>query len=373
MAKSIIVDAPETVHGPTRRRRRPIAAGLSALTAICCAACEQKTPASPTAASSNTAESTIAPGAIDASLEAAEHYLTAGNSANAESIIVSLLAKVPQDHRAHELYGRVLYLRSFEASTGGDEAAAARHVADAYEQYRLSVAGAETADGDPHMLAGLNQSAGEIASAAGQPDAALVHFRESGRLDPGAAKAPLYEAQILIQLGRSDEARQALQRVLQLDPDEPYAHASLAALAMRAADREAAVVHITEARRVDPRNLSFRLQEARIRRESGDPRTALELLVALDAGTRVEEAVTAEIAACYTSLDLPAKAAEAWEQRYRANTRHPTAWRAAVRAANARIKAGERDRAVFLYHRAVLLAPDKPEVRALGKALQERQ
>ncbi len=363
MAESIIVNA---------WTRTALAAGLSALAAIGSAACERKTSA-PATASSNTVGSTLGPGAIDASLEAAEQYLTAGNTANAESIIVSLLTKAPQDHRAHELYGRVLYLRSFEASTRGDQAAAAHHVADAYDHYRLSVTSAEAAGGDPHMLAGLHQSAGEIASAADRPDDALDHFRESGRLAPGAAKAPLYEAQILIQLGRRDEARQALHRVLQLDPDEAYAHASLAALAMQTADREAAVGHITEARRVDPGNLTLRLQESRIRRESGDPRTALELLVALDAKTRVQEAVTAEIAACYRSLDDPAKAAAAWENRYRAHSRHPTAWRAAIRAAQARIEAGDRDRALFLYKRALLLAPNEPEVRALGEAIKESQ
>jgi predicted Zn-dependent protease len=367
MGESIIVNARLTVDGPTRRRRFLIAAGLSALAGIGSAACERKTPAPPI----ETAENTIGPAAIDASLDAAEQYLTAGNTANAESIIVGLLARAPQDHRAHELYGRVLYLKSFEASTRGDEAAAAQYVTDAYGQYQLSVTGAETAGGNPHMLAGLHQSAGEIASAAGRPDEALEHFREAGRLDPGAAKAPLYEAQILIGLGRPGDAQQALQRVLQLDPEEAYAHASLAALAMRRADHEAAVEHITEARRVDPQNLLFRLQEARIRRESGDPRTALELLVALDARTRIEEAVTAEIAACYTSLDLPAKAGEAWEQRYRVDPRHPTAWRAATRAAHARLKSGERDRALFLYQRALLLAPQEAEVRALGRIIEE--
>ena len=373
MAESIIVNACMTADGPGRRRRFLIAAVLSALAAVGSAACERKTSAPPAAASSDTVGSTLGSGAIDASLEAAEQYLTAGNTANAESIIVSLLTRAPQDHRAHELYGRVLYLRSFEASIRGDEEAAAHHVTDAYDHYRLSVANAEAAGGDPYMLAGLHQSAGEIASAAGRPDDALRHFRESGRLAPDAAKAPLYEAQILIQLGRRDEARKALHRVLQLDPDEAYAHASLAALAMHASNREAAVGHITEARRADPANLAFRLQEARIHRESGDPRTALELLVALDERTRVQEAVTAEIAACYTSLDDPANAAAAWENRYRAHALHPTAWRAAVRAAHARIEAGERDRALFLYHRALLLAPDEAEVRALGEKIKESQ
>ena len=85
-----------------------------------------------------------------------------------------------------------------------------------------------------------------------------------------------------------------------------------------------------------------------------------------NATLREEAAVTAEIAACYTSLDLPAKAAEAWEHRYRT---HTTAWRAALHAAHARLKAGDRDRALFLYNRALLLAPDEPELRALAKEL----
>ena len=166
MGESIIVNACLTVDGPTRRRRFLIAAGLLALAGIGSAACERNSPAPPT----GTAEDTIGQGAIDASLDAAEQYLTAGNSANAESIVVSLVARAPQDHRAHELYGRVLYMKSFEASTAGDEVAAARFVADAYGQYQLAVTSAEAAGGNPHMLAGLHQSAGEIASAANRPD-----------------------------------------------------------------------------------------------------------------------------------------------------------------------------------------------------------
>lgn len=330
------------------------------------AGCERQTPAPPSGES-------IGIGAIDASLDAAEQYLTAGNTASAESIIVTLLKKAPQDHRAHELYGRVLYLRSFEAAGFGDDAAASRHVAEAYEHYRRAVESAEIGGGNPLTLAGLHQSAGEIASAAGRPRDALKHFRAAGRLEPGNPKPPLYEAQILIQLDRAEEAGTALHRVLQLDPDEAYAHASLAALAVRAGKHEAAVDHIAEARRLDPDNLPLRLQESRIRRESGDPRRALELLVALDDRTRAEEAVTAEIARCYTGLGDPAGAAAAWEHRYRSHPRDPSAWRAVVRAAHARIRAGERDRAIFLYEKARLIAPDEIEVRELGQEIQENR
>ncbi len=160
-----------------------------------------------------------------------------------------------------------------------------------------------------------------------------------------------------------------MQRVLQLDPDEPYAHASLAAMALQRSDRESAVRHITEARRIDPDNLTLRLQQARILRRCDEPYRALELLLALDEGTRAEEAIAAEVAECYLRLNQPGEAAAAWELRYRLHPRHPTAWRAAVRAAAARLEAGDRARAQWLYDRARLQAPDEPEVRALGKAI----
>lgn len=345
MPESIIVDARRAVLGML------IGIGLGA--------CERQTPAeAPTAA------------AIETSLVAAEQYLAAGNTASAAAILEALLGKAPRESRAHELYGQVLYLKGMAAGAVGDDTLAARLVSEAYDQYRTAVETArESGTRDPITIAGLHQSAGEIASAAGLPEQALEHFRAAGRVDPTSPKAPLYEAQILIQSGRLEEADRALQRVLQLDPDEAYAHASLAELALQRADRDAAVRHIAMARRLDPGNLTLRLQQARILRRCDEPRQALELLLALEDKTRAGEAITAEVAECYLRLDEPGSAAATWELRYRLHPRHPTAWRAAVRAAEARLLAGDRDRAQWLYERARLHAPDEPEVRALGEAI----
>ena len=308
--------------------------------------------------------------AVEASLEAAEQYLTTGNTANARAIIDRLLVKAPRDPRAHELYGRILYLEGFKARGAGDDAAASRLVSEASDWYGTAVENAEADAGfAPSALAGLHQSAGEIASAAGRREQALQHFRTAGRLDPASSKPPLYEAQILIQLGRHDEATRALKRTLELDPDEAYAHASLAELALKRADPEAAVGHITLARRIDPGNLTLRLQEARIHRRAGEPGRGVELLVALDQSTRAQEAIAAEIAECYLQLGEPRKAAQAWELLYRLRPRHPAAWRAAVRAAEARIAAGDRERARWLYEQARLYAPDQPDVKALADLL----
>jgi Tfp pilus assembly protein PilF len=293
------------------------------------------------------------PAALEAALASAEQYLDANDPASAATILAKLLETAPDDARAHELYGRALYLQ------GRPQAA--------YEQYRLAVeAGSEA---DPVGAAGLNQSAGEIASAAGLPDRALEHFRAAGRLDPMAPKPPLYEAQILIQLDRRAEAREALDRVLALDPDEAYAYASLALVALRDGDRAEALRNIAEARAIAPDNLGIRVQEARIRRQCDQPRRALELLLALDAGVQTEEAVTAEIAACYLALDRPHDAALAWERRYRRNPRSPHAWRAAVGAAEACLAAGRRDDAEWWCRQARTAAPDEADVKALQRRL----
>jgi predicted Zn-dependent protease len=300
---------------------------------------------------------------------AAEQYLDGNDLASAETILLKLLEQAPGNHRAHELLGRVLYLKSITVRRGGDRTSGDALIREAYRHYRASVEAAGELDAE--VAAGLNQSAGEIASAAGLPDRAVEHFHAAGRLDPTAPKHPLYEAQVLIQLERTAEARRALDRVLTLDPDEAYAHASLAAVAMLENDGPSALQHIQEAREIAPENLGIRVWEARIRRRCNQPRHGLELLLALDATLQAEEAVTAELAACYVALDQPLDAARAWERRYRRQPQDPTAWRAAVGAAKSHLAAGQREDALWWYEQARLAAPDRPEVSELARALQK--
>jgi tetratricopeptide (TPR) repeat protein len=320
---------------------------------------------SPTAATDNSGPQRSS--AIEAALAAAEQYLDGNDLASAETILVKLLEAGPANYRAHELYGRVLYLRGVHAQRAGRDEAGAELFAAAYDHYRASVEAAEAVEAA--VAAGLNQSAGEIASAAGLSERAVAHFQAAGRLDPASPKHPLYEAQMLIQLERTAEARRALERVLELDPDEAYAYASLAAVAMAEGNRVSALRHIREARDIAPGNLGIRIQEARLRRQCDEPRQALELLMALDERLRAREAVTAEIAACHLALGNPVEAARAWEYRYRRHPRQPTAWRAAVRAGEAHLAAGRRQDAQWWCREARLVAGDRPEIEALEQAL----
>ncbi len=292
---------------------------------------------------------------------AAQEYLDRNELGSAETILRSLLEKAPGDHRAHELLGRVLYT-GWVLRPGGDGSDA--RLREAAAHYRRAVEHARGLDGV--SAAGLHQSAGEIAAAAGDDDEALRRFREAGVLDSTNPKHPLYEAQILMRTARTGEAEAALERVLALDPDEPFAHATLAAVALERGDREAAFRHVVNARRIDPASLPLRIQEARVRRLGGAPREALLLLVGLGAEERAEEAVASEMAECYRTLGEPGRASAVWEHRYR---HHPAAWRAAVRAGQAGLEAGDPERARYWLGLAKLAAPEAPEVRALESAL----
>jgi tetratricopeptide (TPR) repeat protein len=350
------------------RPHRPLWHGLASLcVAVTLIGCEPAQDSESAARTPGGADTHGSPG-IDAALAAAEQYLDGGDLPSAETILVKLIEQAPDDYRAHELYGRVLFLEGVQAPRRGSGESSAALFKKAYRHYRASVEAAGTLD--PMVAAGLNQSAGEIASAAGLPQRAVEHFQAAGRLDPTAPKHPLYEAQILMQLERRAEARQALERVLTLDPDEAYAHASLALVALREGDESSALRHVQEAREIDPENLGIRIQEARIRRQCDQPRHALELLLALDERHRTQEAVTAEIAECYMLLDQPLDAAKAWELRYRRHPRKPTAWRAAVRAGEAHLAAGRPVDAQWWCLQAQLAAPNESEVEALKNALE---
>ncbi len=319
------------------------------------AGCERSAPPVPA----------VGPQAIEAALAAAEEYLARKDLTSAEAILMALIDKAPQESRAHEMMGRLLFLEALDTGAGGDQEAARPLLEAAYRHYRVAVE--HSKEFDPKLTAGLNQSAGEIASMAGLPVAALEHFQRAGRLDTTNPKHPLYEAQMLMQAGRFHEAAKSLQRVLQLDPDEAFAHASLAAVALQANDPHKAIEHIEEARRIKPHTLALRVQEAKIRRLCDQPQRGLELLLGLADPTRAREAVSYEIAECYRKLGEPARAASAWEHRFRL---YPGEWAAAVKAAEAHLEAGHPAEARLWYQEATRAAPDSQEVRSLAESLE---
>ena len=300
--------------------------------------------------------------AVEAALAAANDYLARNEIPKAEAILATLIQQAPRESRARELMGQLLVIKATDADRRGDRDAARELRRGALAHYRSVV------ELEPNS-AGLRQSAGMIAVTAGQMEAALELFRDAERLDPWNPQHPLYAAQILIRQQRHREAAEALERTLTLDPNEPVAHASLAMMALEQRRFDEALAKIAEARELCPRDLRFRIQEAKIHRVRGDPRRALELLVGLSADERAREAVAYEIAAAYTARQEHVKAALAWEHCHRTRPTDPDAYLAAVRAGEALLRAGRREEARQWLAQARLAAPNAPEVRALAQAL----
>jgi tetratricopeptide (TPR) repeat protein len=301
---------------------------------------------------------------IEQALAAADDYLNREELAKAEAILSVLIERAPRELRARELMGQVLTAKATEADQRGDEETAAAARRDAWAHYRVAV------ELDPDS-AGLQHSTAMIALAAGASDAALEHFRAAGRLDPTNPQHPLYEAQLLIQRQDYVVASEAVDRVLALDPDEPFAHASRAIIAMEEGRLSEAVHHITEARRISPSELGFRVQHARIHRRLGDPRSAVELLAPLTDLERADEGVTNELAAAYGDLGEHAKAAAAWAHRYASQPESRRMYLSAVRAGESLVMASRLEEARQWLAEAERLAPSAPEVEALRRALAE--
>lgn len=91
---------------------------------------------------------------------------------------------------------------------------------------------------------GLNQ-VGECEAALASADAALAHV-------PRSVEAQLERAMALFELCRFEQARQAFERVLEDEPEEPWAHHSLGLLAERRKDAKEAERRFTRARSLAP-------------------------------------------------------------------------------------------------------------------------
>ncbi len=299
---------------------------------------------------------------IEAALAAADDYFNTQELEKAELILDRLIERAPREGRAHEMMGQVLSLRAAGAAERGEAGIARSLRREAYAHYRTA---AEI--GPPS--AGLEQSAGTIAMLAEEPEAALAHFEAASTLDPVNPQHPLYAAQLFIARDDRDAARSRLDRVLELDPDEPLAHASLAVIALEDGRVEDARARIAHARALAPHDVRFRVQEARILRRSGLAQQAVETLLALGEAAWRDEAVAAELAAGYDALARHHDAARVWMFRFGTGDPASSSYRDAARAGEALRRAGDLDEARHWLGEASMLAPDAPEVRALGAAL----
>ena len=335
--------------------------GFVAVAILMMQACDQSMPAP----ASDTPAATVSSENVEEALAAGQEYFASGDLAKAKAILTTLIDRAPTEVRGRELYGQVLTAEAIQADQNRNAPVAAAFRQQAYEQYRIAV------ELTPNN-AGLQQSAGMMALGAKRVDDAIAHFRAASKLDPTNTQYPVFEAQLLISQQKFEEARALLQGVLKVDSDVAVAHASLAMIDLEMKQYESALNHISAARQIEPQNVEFRAQEARIFRRQGEPQRVLELLIGLAAADQAREIVTFEMAAAYTALGEHANAARAWENCFRANPSAPNAWLAAVRSGESMLKAGKPEAASHWLQQAKLIAPaqDAPEILALESSIQ---
>jgi tetratricopeptide (TPR) repeat protein len=297
-------------------------------------------------------------------LEAVQVYLDQGELASAEAILAAFVEKVDNDPRAWELYGVVRLMEATIAAGAGSEEAARERFVDAYDFYLRAI------DADP-MNAGLHQSAGEVIDAAGDLDKAMIHYEKAMALEPANPKPPFFAAQVYLRREEPEPARRLLRRVLEIDPVQTYAYASLAVAAMQEGRHSDAIGLIEEARRLDPHDLALRVQHARLLRQAGEPMQGLEMLVSLRPGERVLPFIAEEIAAGYAALGRPADVARIWRQVFEAAPGGPQASAAALAAATAFLEAGETAEARSWLERASRTGADPARIAELRAVITE--
>ncbi|MDJ0973273.1 MAG: protein kinase [Planctomycetota bacterium] len=179
----------------------------------------------------------------------------------------------------------------------------------------------------PRFAYALNEL-GRLVLAAEGPQAALPYVAQALAADPSLAKAHATNAEVLRRLGRTDEARDAARRSIQLDTDLVDGHESLFLVLSDAEDLEGAMAALERAARVESRR--GRWKRAAPGAPKGPQPADMQRVLRGMRDTARQAAV-----ASYTAQRLEregewAKAITAWRQILEAN---PKSWVAKKRLA----------------------------------------
>lgn len=274
----------------------------------------------------------------DRALDAARVYLNRDEPGAAEAILNALIEKSPRDQEA-----RVLLAETCLMLDRPD---------DAYHQYveALHI-------GPAH--AELEFAAGTVANTIGYPNVAEEHYFKAQNADPSNPKHPLYLAMVQRKLGRIDEAKASLLRVVKLDPSIAIAWGVLADIALEENNLSLARTHVARARAAEPSVLKWRILEARILRRDNDPESAARLLRSVgDDAIALDTELMDELATCYGMLGRPDDAAALYMA---ATVRRPRDAEPSLKAAQWLERAGRIDEAEVFARSAAALGSNDAE------------
>lgn len=277
----------------------------------------------------------------EAGLAAIDRWLLAGETGNAEAIARQLRTRLPDDPHVGLALGRTLLARSSEIPRGSPtgKMAAKALAAEAADAIRPAYERAMETDIE---VTEARRALGLSLESAGRLDEAITVY-EQGTLQ----QDPLSRFHLGLALLRADKPREArviLIEVAGVRADDAFVQAALAEAALSANDPAAARTAIEEALRLDGGSWPIRVRRASILRRTGDPRAAVESLLAIGSEARSEQAVVEELVAGWLALERPDRAAGEWAEFARAQRDNPgVTFEASLEAARLHAIAGLDD------------------------------
>ncbi|MDF1809192.1 MAG: tetratricopeptide repeat protein [Phycisphaerales bacterium] len=266
---------------------------------------------------------------IEEILGAVQVYVRNQQFAEATAVLENAVAQYTSDQELRFALGDLyLHQKGFEK---------------AYDQY---VAGIEI--GPQNSIAEF--TAGTIANMLGRVELSEMHYQSSMMLDQTNPDTPIFLAAIQIKINQLDEAKKNLAIAGRLAPDRARIFAMRSEIAMRENKAVIALEQIRRAREIEPRDLGWILQEARVLKRNHDPEGAITLLTALPEEELLSIDAAQILAECYGMVGRAGDAANRLIDVALLNPNDPDL---AFDVAQWLERAGERESAIAWANKAV--------------------
>lgn len=274
----------------------------------------------------------------DSSLDAIQRWLTAGRADNAIAVARTLAERLPDDPHARLALGRTLLALGSEARIDPGRGPTRARALSAEAVEALRPAYDAWRDGNPRA-AEARRSLGLALEGDDRLEEAIEIYAEA-RLDEDPVSR-FHLGLALLRAERADEADIVLSEVETVRPDDAFVVAARAEAARTLGRADEARALADTAVRLDGGSWPIRVQRASILRRIGDPKAAIESLLAMDDSSRLELPVLEEMTEGWLALGRPAAAADQWAELARARRDDPSAsLGAAMRASMLYAKAG---------------------------------
>ena len=305
----------------------------------------------------------------DTSLNAIDRLLTAGRADAATTVARTLARRLPDDPHVGLALGRSLIALGSEARRdpvrGAERAEilsceAVVAISPVYQAWRSR--GAEASE--------ARLSLGLALEGSDRLEDAIEIYREADvEVDPVSR---LHLGLALLRAGRPQDARTVLIEVEARRPDDPFVVSARAEAALMLEEPEEARQLAGQAVRLDGESWPIRVRRASILRRTGDPRAAVESLLAMDESSRLEIPLLEELTEGCLALDRPDAAADAWAALSRARREDASASiGAGLRAAELYALAGRDDESSTWLEIALDLDPSDPRIDAAARRIDE--